>query len=85
MSNLSKALNESEISNPIIGGAEVNDIDTIIDISRANSDVTSVIHAVQDNSDALFTWDYAKGAGPLLSRRGGYLSHFVGLPKRGRR
>ena len=52
----------------IIGRADVNDIDTIIDISRANSDVTSIIHAVQDNSDALFTWDYAKGARPQLER-----------------
>ncbi len=52
----------------IIGRADVNDIDTIIDISRANSDVTSLIHTVQDNSDALFTWDYAKGARPQLER-----------------
>ncbi|MCY3861584.1 MAG: ferritin-like domain-containing protein [bacterium] len=52
----------------IIGRANVNDIDTIIDISRTNSDVTSIIHAVQDNSDALFTWDYAKGARPQLER-----------------
>lgn len=52
----------------IIGRSEVNDIDTIIDISRTNSDVTSVIHAVEDNSDALFTWDYAKGARPKLER-----------------
>ena len=52
----------------IIGRADVNDIDTIIDISRTNSDVTSIIHAVQDNSDALFTWDYAKGARPKLER-----------------
>lgn len=52
----------------IIGRADVNDIDTIIDISQTNSDVTSIIHAVQDNSDALFTWDYAKGARPKLER-----------------
>ena len=52
----------------ILGRSDVNDIDTIIEISRANSDVTSVIHAVQDNSDALFTWDYAKGARPQLER-----------------
>ena len=52
----------------IIGRSDVNDIDTIIDISRTNSDVTSIIHAVQDNSDALFTWDYAKGARPQLER-----------------
>ena len=52
----------------ILGRSDVDDIDTIIDISRTNSDVTSVIHTVQDNSDALFTWDYAKGARPQLER-----------------
>ncbi len=52
----------------ILGRGDVNDIDTIIEISQTNSDVTSVIHAVQDNSDALFTWDYAKGARPQLER-----------------
>ena len=52
----------------IIGRADVNDIDTIIDISRTNRDVTSIIHAVEDHSDALFTWDYAKGARPKLER-----------------
>ena len=52
----------------IIGRSDVNDIDTIIDISRTNSDVSSLIHAVRDNSDALFTWDYAKGARPQLER-----------------
>ncbi|WP_420435319.1 ferritin-like domain-containing protein [Candidatus Poriferisocius sp.] len=52
----------------ILGRGDVDDIDTIIDISRTNSDVTSVIHTVQDNSDALFTWDYAKGARPQLER-----------------
>ena len=52
----------------IIGRSDVNDIDTIIEISRTNSDVTSLIHTVQDNSDALFTWDYAKGARPQLER-----------------
>ncbi|MCQ3810959.1 MAG: ferritin-like domain-containing protein [Acidimicrobiia bacterium] len=52
----------------ILGRSDVNDIDTIIEISQTNSDVTSVIHTVQDNSDALFTWDYAKGARPQLER-----------------
>ena len=52
----------------ILGRTDVNDIDTIIDICQTNSDVSSVIHAVEDNSDALFTWDYAKGARPQLER-----------------
>ena len=27
--------------------------------SIANTDVDEVIHAVQDNADAIFTWDYS--------------------------
>ena len=52
----------------ILDRAGVNDIDTILDISRANPDANAVVHAVQDNSKALFTWDYAKGARPKLER-----------------
>ena len=52
----------------ILGRGDVNDIDTILDICTTNPDVTSVIHTVEDNSDALFTWDYAKGARPQLER-----------------
>src|SRR6478609_666815 len=40
----------------LIGRADVNDVEAILAIT--NSDVDEVTHAVADNADALFTWDY---------------------------
>jgi hypothetical protein len=50
----------------ILGRAELNDLEAIISIS--NTDVTEAIHAVKDNADAIFTWDYEKGARPALNK-----------------
>ena len=50
----------------ILGRAEVNDLEAIIAI--ANTDVSEVIHTVEDNADAIFTWDYEKGARPALNK-----------------
>ncbi len=50
----------------ILGRAEVNDLEAIIAI--ANTDVSEAIHTVQDNADAIFTWDYEKGARPALNK-----------------
>jgi hypothetical protein len=50
----------------ILGRADVNDLEAIIAI--ANTDVTEVIHTVEDNADAIFTWDYEKGARPALNK-----------------
>src|SRR5215213_8851487 len=50
----------------IIGRADVNDLEAILAIS--NQDVNETIHAVQDNADAIFTWDYEKGARPALNK-----------------
>ena len=44
----------------LIGRAEINDLEAILSIS--NKDVDETIHAVKDNADAIFTWDYEKGA-----------------------
>jgi hypothetical protein len=41
----------------IIGRADVNDLEAILAIS--NEDVDEAVHAVQDNADAIFTWDYS--------------------------
>ena len=41
----------------IIGRAELDDIEAILSIT--NTDVDEVVHAVKDNADALFTWDYS--------------------------
>ena len=43
----------------LIGRADVNDLEAILAIT--NTDVDEVIHAVADNADAIFTWDYDAG------------------------
>ncbi|MCC5951640.1 MAG: ferritin-like domain-containing protein [Acidimicrobiia bacterium] len=50
----------------ILGRASLDDLDAIMDIS--NHDVDEVIHTVKDNADAIFTWDYEKGARPALNK-----------------
>lgn len=41
----------------IIGRDEINDIEAILSVT--NTDVDEVYHVVQDNADAIFTWDYS--------------------------
>jgi len=50
----------------LIGREDVNDIEAILAIS--NRDVDAVVSTVKDNADAIFTWDYEKGARPKLNR-----------------
>jgi hypothetical protein len=50
----------------LIGRADINDLEAILAIS--NKDVDEVIHAVEDNADAIFTWDYEKGERPALNK-----------------
>jgi hypothetical protein len=50
----------------IIGRDEINDLEAILSIT--NSDVDAAISTVKDNADAIFTWDYEKGARPKLNR-----------------
>ena len=50
----------------ILGRADVNDLEAILAIT--NTDVDEAIHAVKDNADAIFTWDYEKGARPALNK-----------------
>ncbi len=50
----------------ILGRQHVNDLDEILLVT--NTDVTATIHTVQDNADAIFTWDYEKGARPALEK-----------------
>ena len=52
-------------TNEILGRDDVNDIEAILSIS--NTDVDEVLHAVRDDSEALFTWDYSL-ARPNLRR-----------------
>ncbi len=50
----------------ILGRADVNDLEAILSIT--NTDVDEQIHAVRDNADAIFTWDYEKGERPALNK-----------------
>jgi hypothetical protein len=50
----------------ILGREDVDDLDAILAVS--NTDVDEAVHAVADNADAIFTWDYEKGARPALNK-----------------
>ncbi|MDY7106001.1 MAG: hypothetical protein S0880_32850 [Actinomycetota bacterium] len=50
----------------LIGREKVNDLEEILGIS--NRDIEGSIHAVRDNADALFTWNYDKGERPALNK-----------------
>ena len=50
----------------LIGREDVHDIEAILSV--VNHDRDEVIRAVQDNADALFTWNYEKGERPALNR-----------------
>jgi hypothetical protein len=50
----------------LIGRADINDLEAILSVT--NTDVNEAIHTVKDNADAIFTWDYEKGARPKLNR-----------------
>jgi hypothetical protein len=50
----------------MIGRQGVDDLEAILAMS--NSNVDEAIHAVTDNADAIFTWDYEKGARPALNK-----------------
>jgi hypothetical protein len=56
----------SATNEELIGRADVDDLEAIL--ALANTDVDEAIHAVQDNADAIFTWDYEKGERPALNR-----------------
>jgi hypothetical protein len=50
----------------ILGRSDLDDLEAILAVT--NRDATATIHAVTDNADAIFTWDYTKGARPALNR-----------------
>jgi hypothetical protein len=49
----------------LIGRQDINDLEAILSIT--NSDVDAVAHAVKDNADAIFTWDYDRSR-PALGK-----------------
>ena len=50
-------ISEHSTNEELIGREEMNDLEAILAVT--NTDPDEVLHAVQDNSDALFTWDYS--------------------------
>ena len=50
----------------LIGRTDVNDLEAILAVT--NTDRDAVISAVRQNSEAIFTWDYTKGARPSLDK-----------------
>jgi hypothetical protein len=50
----------------MLGRADVNDLEAILSITT--KDVDELVHSVKDNADAIFTWDYEKGARPALNK-----------------
>ncbi|MEM7286918.1 MAG: ferritin-like domain-containing protein [Actinomycetota bacterium] len=59
---------EMRTDEEILGRVDVNDVDAITELARANVDPDEVAHAVADQADALFTWDYEKAARPKLDK-----------------
>jgi hypothetical protein len=60
------ALDEYTSNRDLIGRDDINDLEAILAIT--NTDVDEAIHTVKDNADAIFTWDYEKGARPALNK-----------------
>ena len=55
--NENTSSNEATSTEAILGRADLNDIEAILSV--ANTDVDEISHAVADNADAIFTWDYS--------------------------
>src|SRR6266540_700005 len=49
----------------LIGRTDINDLEAILSIT--NTDVDAVSHAVTDNAEAIFTWDYERSR-PALGK-----------------
>jgi hypothetical protein len=50
----------------LIGRADVDDLEAILAVT--NTDRDALISTVQQNTEAIFTWDYTKGARPALDK-----------------
>ncbi|HEY3141172.1 MAG TPA: ferritin-like domain-containing protein [Acidimicrobiales bacterium] len=59
-------IEEHTSNRELIGRDEINDLEAILSV--ANTDVNEAIYAVEDNAEAIFTWDYEKGARPALNK-----------------
>ena len=63
----------------MIGRADVNDLEAILAITA--HDVDELVHAVKDNADALFTWNYEKGERPALNKLYGLIDTPIDVPE----
>jgi len=54
------------INDDLIGRSNVNDLEAILAVSNTERD--EVISCVSQNAEAIFTWDYTKGARPSLDK-----------------
>ena len=50
----------------IIGRTDPNDFEAVL--AMTNTDPNEVIHAVEDNAECIYSWDYEKGARPQLAK-----------------
>ncbi len=50
----------------IIGRADLDDPEAILSVTTLDEEAT--VYAVKDHADAIFTWDYHKGARPALNK-----------------
>jgi hypothetical protein len=66
MASTEMASDPASSNQDLIGRDEINDLEAILSVS--NTDVNEALHAVADNADAIFTWDYEKGARPSLNK-----------------
>jgi len=51
---------------PTIPAVDLHDLEAALSVS--NTAVDEVLHSVADHADAIFTWDYEKGARPQLNK-----------------
>jgi hypothetical protein len=54
------------INDDLIGRSDVNDLEAILAVTNTERD--EVISSVSQNAEAIFTWDYTKGARPSLDK-----------------
>jgi hypothetical protein len=57
---------EMSSTEDILGRSDVNDLDAIL--AMTNTERDEMLHTVTDHADAIFTWDYSKGARPALTK-----------------
>ncbi len=52
----------------LTGYDDPNNVDRIMEIAQANQNKDELIHLVEDNAEAIFTWNYDKGERPKLDK-----------------